>query len=217
MWLVWASFLSWLFTFRNEDYGIPTILESIDSCDYPAGGGTLDGAAGHRRDSEDGGGCGLRRGSEDEPNKVTPIKSWLKKHLEDTEGPPSSPNHLAVAPSRPVYIIPQVTGLNIRHKSSLFSAAVVRVFVISQRYKTSVLTLPHKWDFLKSVSQVTTFLTRQKFCTGKEWEKVINLEKFWTGPSILNLRWREMEKRKMDAFNSHAGNGEKKRLWRSCW
>ena len=63
-----------------------------------------------RRDSADsldgrGGSPGRRRGSEAGPNNVTPIKSWLKKHLEDTVGPEP-----LLPPSKPVYIIPQVRG-----------------------------------------------------------------------------------------------------------
>jgi hypothetical protein len=54
-------------------------------------------------------------GKESHSNTVTPIKSWLRKHIMEGEtGSSSSISSMAAFHKKPVYIIPQVPyGLNI--------------------------------------------------------------------------------------------------------
>jgi hypothetical protein len=59
-------------------------------------------------------------GKESHSNTVTPIKSWLRKHIMEGETGGSSISSMAAFHKKPVYIIPQVpvptlrTKLNIR-------------------------------------------------------------------------------------------------------
>jgi hypothetical protein len=47
-------------------------------------------------------------GKESHSNTVTPIKSWLRKHIMEGETGNSSINNMAAFHKKPVYIIPQV-------------------------------------------------------------------------------------------------------------
>ena len=58
-------------------------------------------------------------GKDQSPNTVTPIKSWLKKHLDSVKP--------ALPPSKPVYIIPQVNNNNNINNNSNQTCGITRV------------------------------------------------------------------------------------------